>query len=152
MIQRIQTVYLFLACALCVVCLSTSLGQIYTAGGDKTAELFNLWMTMSDGHHTFQPWALFGILLVPATLSFLAIFMFRRRAVQMRTCILSIVILVGWYLTYAFFAYTLSKALSGTFRPSVTAALPFVSIVLLYLAFRGILKDEMLVRSLDRLR
>ena len=40
----------------------------------------------------------------------------------------------------------------GEFRPQVWASIPAINAILLYLAFRGILRDEMLVRSLDRLR
>jgi hypothetical protein len=44
------------------------------------------------------------------------------------------------------------EGLVGEFRPKVWAAVPAINSILLYLAFRGILHDEMLVRSLDRLR
>jgi len=106
-------------------------------------------MTETGGHN-FSPWALFAILVIVTTLTFLDIFLYRRRALQMRVLSLCMVLLVGYY-AYLIFFVIMFKG-DGTYTPSVTAALPFVCIVLDYLAFRGILKDEMLVRSLDRLR
>ncbi|MBO5872178.1 MAG: DUF4293 family protein, partial [Bacteroidaceae bacterium] len=37
-------------------------------------------------------------------------------------------------------------------RPQLCASIPAINAILLYLAFRGILHDELLVKSLDRLR
>ena len=152
MIQRIQTVYLMLAFALCVVCMCVSVGYFYTEEGERVGDLYNLWVHLADGHRSLKPWALFVLLLIPSTLTFFSIFMFRRRAAQMRMCVFNMILLVGWYICYGVFAYILGGVFEAHFRPSIMAAIPFASIIFLYLAFRGIMKDEMLVRSLDRLR
>jgi hypothetical protein len=95
---------------------------------------------------------MFVVLLIVGSLSFFNIFLFRRRALQMRICSFSIILLVAWYALYAFYIYRQGNGLEASFRPGWAAALPFCAIVFLYFAFRGILKDEMLVKSLDRLR
>ena len=62
---------------------------------------------------------------------------------------------VYWTIKVAGFLFALLLAavmMLGMMRPHWTAAFPAAALILLYLAFRGILKDEMLVRSLDRLR
>ena len=129
-----------------------SVGHFYSVDGEHVGDMYNLWVHLADGHRSFKPWALFVLLLIPSTLIFLSIFMFRRRAIQMRICVFNIILLVGWYICYGVFAYILGGVFEAKFRPSIMAAIPFASIILLYLAFRGILKDELLVRSLDRLR
>ena len=128
MIQRIQTVYLLICLLLTAVCL-----------------FFEI---KAENH----PWALTAIMAVTGVFEFMAIFLFRRRALQMRVCTFCIILLLGWYATYAAFAYLVGEGLVGEFRPQVWASIPAISAILLYLAFRGILHDEMLVRSLDRLR
>lgn len=128
MIQRIQTIYLLVCLILTIVCMYFELG--------------------ADSH----PWALPVIMGITGVLEFLAVFLYRRRALQMRVCTLCIVLLVGWYIAMAAFSYILGDGLVGEFRPQVWAAIPAVNAILLYLAFRAILRDEMLVRSLDRLR
>lgn len=116
------------------------------------AVLYNLWVLLPEGGRLWQPWALFALQLLVATLSFLAIFLYRRRMLQIRFCTFGIVLLLGWYIAYGVFAYLLSQRWGCTFRPDWTASLPFASIVFLAFAWRGIFKDELLVKSLDRLR
>lgn len=151
MIQRIQSLYMLVSTILGVVCLSLPLGKFFSESGEQYATLYNLWVHTCDKDlYSFAPWALFALLLLVTVLTFLNIFLFRQRALQMRILVFCIILIVGYYAWLAVFAFVSNGALS--FKPSVTAALPFVCIVLDYLAFRGILKDEMLIRSLDRLR
>ena len=159
MIQRIQTLYLLLATVLTVVCMSSCIGYYISEDGE-IGRLFNLgcWCAQDEGDYLLSShggsWALFVILLIESTLSFLNIFLFKYRALQMRICTFCMILLVGWYATYAFFAWYFLDSFytEVSFRVSVWVSLPCVSIILLYLAFRGIFKDEKLVRSLDRLR
>ncbi len=150
MIQRIQTLYLLLAAVLQTVCLCRPVGLFLGEDGELVARLFNLWTSSEDGTYSLAPWALFAILLIAATLTVISVFLFRTRALQMRAVSLSMVLLVGYYAYLALFVWLHLEGVS--YRPTVAAALPLVSIILLYLAFRGILKDELLIRSLDRLR
>jgi len=154
---RIQSLYLFLATILVVVCMASCIGYYISDDIDRAGQLFNLgcW-SYEDGHpmSNGSAWALFVLLLIESTLSFLNIFLFNYRALQMRVCSFCMILLVGWYATYGFFAWYFLDAFQTEvfFRVTVWAAMPCVSLILLYLAFRGILKDEKLVRSLDRLR
>mgnify|MGYP001034795872 FL=1 len=82
------------------------------------------------------------------TLVLLSVFLFKKRILQARLCLLSIVIqlvLVGYYGVQLFVgvAYLLTYFVFGV---------SLVSILLLFLARRAILKDEALVRSVDRIR
>ena len=82
------------------------------------------------------------------TLVLLSVFLFKKRILQARLCLLSIVfqlVLVGYYGVQLFVgvAYLLTYFVFGV---------SLVSILLLFLARRAILKDEALVRSVDRIR
>ena len=160
MIQRIQTVYLLLSIVCLVLCLCNPVGTITAADG-ASATMYNLWLSLTNPltgavDHVVSPWAaLFGLLVLTASLQTLAIFLFKKRALQMRTVNLSMLFLVAYYVVAVTFLY-ISKyedqSLLSAFRPTMWAALPFVGIVFSYLAFRGILKDQLLIKSLDRLR
>lgn len=155
MIQRIQSLYLLLATGLTVACMSNCIGFFISEDGEVLGKLFNLFfLDASEGATAqFTPWALFVILLITATLTFLNIFLYKHRALQMRVSSFCMILLTGWYAAYAAFAWLISGMLEAdSFRVALWAALPCVSLILLYLAFRGIMKDEKLVRSLDRLR
>lgn len=128
MIQRIQTLYLLICFVLTIVCVVFEIKE--------------------ENH----PWALTALMVLTGVLEFMGIFLFRRRALQMRVCTFCIILLLGWYAAYVAFAFLLGEGLVGEFRPQIWAAIPAINAILLYLAFRGILHDELLVRSLDRLR
>lgn len=171
MIQRIQTLYLVLAVALCTACLCLPLGNYVSEQGDLVGTLYNLWLhqpsqlgdtlhvadapvlaSEAAGTHSFAPWALFAILLLTASGLVFSIFIYRTRLVQSRLVMLCCILLVGWYIVYGVFGYMLGQSLDASFQLTPWASFPFFACVLSYLAFRAILKDEALVRSLDRLR
>ena len=161
MLQRIQTIYLLLAFAFCLACLCLPIAH-FIVGDDRASvlnsffdcyaqvDMYNLWL-VSEGKHVFYfcP-VLMGLLVITTGLVFIDIWLFKHRALQMRVATFSMILLVFWYIAYGIICLYLLGAIS--FRPHWAAALPFAALILLYLAFRGILKDEMLVRSLDRLR
>ena len=152
MIQRIQSIYLLISTILGVVCLSRPLGMFFSAQGVHEADLFNLWIKSAEtGHLNFSPWALFALLLAVTTLTFISIFLFKHRALQMRVVTFSMILIVGYHAVLGYLVYA-SHANGLTFRPSLTVSFPFIAFVLDYLAYRGILKDELLIKSLDRLR
>lgn len=152
MIQRIQTIYLIAAFALCIGCLCTPIAHFTTDEGMETVDMYNLWL-VSEGQHLFSfcP-VMMGLLVITAIIVFYAVWLFRRRALQMRLATFSMILLVAWYIAYGTISHLLCTELEASWRPHWTAALPAAALIMLYLAFRGILKDEMLVRSLDRLR
>ena len=153
MIQRIQTLYLIAAFALCIGCLCKPVAHFTIHEGlGNTADMYNLWL-VSEGRHEFYfcP-VMMGILIITALLVFLDIWLYRHRASQMRLAVFCMILLVAWYIAYGIICHVLSTSLHASWRPHWTAALPAAALILLYLSFRGILKDEMLVRSLDRLR
>ncbi len=161
MLQRIQTVYLFIVCVLSLVCLCTGVGT-YTVKGEEVATFSNFTFDTFGQFAAYEsagPWTLGVLLIVVVFLTIVSIMLFHKRMRQLRLTIMSSIMLVGYILTYAFFAYVykekLMLAVPGEmveFTPSVIAAMPVVSLILNALAIAGIRKDEALVRSLDRIR
>ena len=153
MIQRIQTIYLFLAFAFCIGCLCTPIAHfIVNEGMGRTVDMYNLWLVEEGKHLFYYCPVMFGILAITTVLVFFDIWLYKHRALQMRLAVFSMILIVAWYIAYGIISHMLCGEPGVTWRPHWTAALPAVAFILLYLAFRGILKDEMLVRSLDRLR
>ena len=121
-------------------------------GSYSEVDMYNLWF-VSGGKHVFYfcP-VLMGILVITTALVFIDIWLFKQRALQMRVVSFCMILLVFWYIAYCVISFYLICPAETLYRPHWAAALPAVALILLYLAFRGIMKDEMLVRSLDRLR
>ena len=136
MIQRIQTLYMLLACIASVFCMASCIGYFVAADGETTGKMFCLMLdTFRDGQteHHFTPWALFVILLVSSTLSLLDIFLFTRRALQMRLASFCMILSALWYAAYGAFVYVLGSDLDATFRFGWPAILPAVALILQYL-------------------
>ncbi len=153
MLQRIQTLYLLAALALCIGCLCLPIAHFHVTETGESVHMYNLWLVSSEGGHMFSfcP-VMMALLLITSTALFFDIWLFTRRALQMRLATFCMLLLVAWYIVYGILSYLLCTEMQATWRPHWTAALPAAALILTYLAFRGILKDEMLVRSLDRLR
>lgn len=150
MIQRIQTVYIFLATVLGIVAMCFSIGRFPAMEGVPEGTLYNYMATCGD-ERAYTPWfALAVLLVIPILLNALSIGLYKTRALQMRTLSLSMVLLVGYYA--ALVALVLLRKGDSSFAPTVFTGFPLVCLILDYLAFRAILKDDILVKSLDRLR
>lgn len=149
MIQRIQTVYLLIVAALAVVVISLPLGSLITPDS-AINEMTNLSITTADGTVSYDPWALFAIQMVSAVIALGSIFLFKKRVVQMRLCLFNMILLVGYYITLVSFVFMLKE--NNSFVPAWTVVLPFINIILNWLALRAIGKDEALIRSLNSLR
>jgi len=161
MIQRIQSIYLFIVCVMSIVGLFCNIGY-YTIGGITVADFTNFTFNTYDSLKEFQsagPWALGVLLIVVSFLSLISIMLYTKRMRQLRLTIISSILLVGYIITYAFFAYVYYEKLilfnmdaELSFRLSLMGCIPVISLILNILAIHGIRKDEALVRSLDRIR
>jgi hypothetical protein len=77
------------------------------------------------------------------------IFQYKTRKRQMLFCTFGILMLVAWV---ALFCYDHFYISGGAVRYPLYALLPIVSIILFWMAKKGIKHDDDLVRSADRLR
>lgn len=149
MIQRIQSVYLLIVAILSVIVISNHVGT-FIGTDNSITEFTNLSLVFQDGTESYEPWALFAIQMISAIISLVTIFMYRKRMLQIRLSLFNIILAVGYYATMITFVFMLKG--ESTFVPSWVVCLPFVGIVLDWLAIRAIGKDEMLVKAYERLR
>lgn len=150
MIQRKQTIYLLLALAALIVCLCLPIGKL-TNNAMQEAEVavYNIGLYTSTGLDAHP--VLFTDIVVVATLSFINIFLYNKRKLQMKICVVNIVLCLVWYAYYAFMALSMFKGI-GLFSMSFAVCLPLVAMILLILARAGIKADEELIRSMSRIR
>jgi hypothetical protein len=99
------------------------------------------------------------VLVVATLLPFVTIFLYKNRQLQIRLCGVECVLLLGAVLLVGAFTYSVCNNIFNDF--DITWAniairfpviLPLIALVLTPLAMRAILRDELLVRSLDRIR
>lgn len=154
-IQRWQSVLLFIA-ALCMGLFTfMSLGQIQLA--DYTLNFttlgFNYEGSASAGGPTgfmMHTWGFFVISLLSCLLPLINIFMFKNLKGQKRLCIIEILFLIAVITTGAIYAYTGFD--NGNVGWSSLVCAPFIALMADVLAFNRISADERLLKSADRLR
>ena len=157
MIQRIQTLYLMLVTLLMVVTLIFPLVFIGVDGHQVTLSAFTI--SDAEGVLSYASSWLGAVLVVATLLPFVTIFLYKNRQLQIRLCGVECVLLLGAVLLVGAFTYSVCNNIFTDF--DITWAniairfpviLPLVALVLTPLAMRAILRDELLVRSLDRIR
>lgn len=135
MLQRIQTIYLFLAALV-------SGGLIF---------VLQLWRNNGEPVYVEEVPAVLALFLASALVSIVTIFLFSNRKLQFVLGRLNIIlnfVLLGLFVYW-------SLKVSGESQISekgIGMLIPIVSIVFLVLANKAIKKDEDLVKSVDRLR
>ncbi len=150
MIQRKQTIFLLLALAALIVCLCLPIGKLTNSAtlGAEVA-VYNIGLYTSTGISAHP--ILFVDIVVVATLTFIDVFLYKKRKLQMKICVVNIILCLVWYAYYAFMALSMFKGI-GTFSMSFAICLPLVAIILLALARSGIKADEELIKSMSRIR
>lgn len=139
MLQRMQSVWLLFAaiCAFFTIRLSFYSGNLAVPGQPISYQYLNA---------AFNIW----ILVITVGLicaSVIDIFLYKNRKIQMRIVVVSL--LFSLFNIFLYYKQTL-KFTNGNY--ALTAVLSFLIPVFLFLAARGISKDQKLVKSLNRLR
>jgi hypothetical protein len=158
MIQRIQSVYLLFAVSALLAMFYFPLASFI--GGTNDQLVYFIYAVQSEipgSTPDIPPYFLYPILALTglaALLSFMAIFMFKNRKMQMklvRGSVVLILIMIGVFFFYS--APLLEKASGVAYAEyEIGAYMPLVAFVFLILAHRAIQSDEKLIRSADRLR
>ena len=152
MIQRIQSVFLFISLCFMLPMFFVPVAEfVYETGEILTFDFTGF--SFKEAEVTTRintQWSilLFGILI--CALNFIIIFLYKSRVLQIRLCIYNILLIAGLIGIIFFIVYNVQNVQAVWFRLPIV--FPVISIILHYLAFRGIRKDELMVLSLSRLR
>jgi len=137
MIQRIQTIYLFLAFLMVGI----------------LPFVFPLW-TLSDGKDYYFMQNQFYVILfgLSAAITIYTIISYKKRQTQFVANRLNIVLNLILLGLFVYHSLNLSGEAPVVSEKGIGMFLPILTIILLVLANKGIKKDEDLVKSVDRLR
>lgn len=150
MIQRIQTLYLLAVVILGIILIWQPVVQLVTP---ETAEELQIWELNALGGAPLQ--GLWGLLLTTALIPLLAlidIFLYRKRILQARLNIFTVMLCLGYYGVLAIYIWLAKMSMGVDWHILPWAAIPLICMVLTIMATRRILKDEALVRAADRIR
>lgn len=150
MLQRIQSVFLLLAAAAMLIASVTPLAKFLYNTDQAVFEAMGVYL---NGQLNDSTWGLFVIGAASSLLALFTVFLYKKRMLQIRLSIFNIVLMIGFYLYFGFVVYQLISVESLHFQKvGVGIIMPIIAIILTFLAIRRIGGDEILVRSLNRLR
>lgn len=154
-IQRWQTVLLFVAAALMAVFSFVSLGQIQLP--EQTLDFTTLGFNVegeSTGNapsgYITHTWIFFLLSIMSALLSLIAIFLYNNMPFQKKICLVTIVFIISSAATGCIYGYNTFDGAHVNWSSMIIApALAFISVCL---AYRRISADQKLLRASDRIR
>lgn len=155
MIQRVQTLFLLLTTLLPVLFLDGSILKFLNKSGTEIVLKFNgIWQTDLTGSLNLlnSQIPLSGTIFAIALLSLTAIFFYKKRKTQMKLTIILIVFSIVLLALIAYDIIMISNRYLVDNIVTVKMFIPLLILILSILAYRGIKKDEELVKSYERLR
>jgi len=155
MLQRIQTIWLFLAGVSIFLLFLFPYLQILNANG--TAKVIQVTGVFENiGGQVVSTRGFTGLTIATVLLGllpFLVIFFYANRKRQIALCYVTIVAILG----FSFWLVQTAKSVIGDIQLQIQnygigIILPSLSVLFIILALRGIRNDEKLIKSADRLR
>lgn len=147
MIQRIQTIYIFIAGLLIALLLKLDFAELAV---NEEWYVFNAKGILSAEKLIFNGLPVLAFILFITLLHLIILFLYKKRVRQMRLLGFTIILLLGLTGIMIYFLYAGFDAPQVAFK--VPMAFPLAAAFIDYLAVRAIGKDELLIRSMDRIR
>ena len=153
MIQRIQSIYLFLVAILNSLLFILPLNEMVSGSHILRLSIFGLSDITDHGNILIVDlFPLLVIVSVSILLSLVGIFLFKNRKIQMRLSMYTSILGLGTTFLTFFYAYQITSTNSTELGFSVGLLLPIISSIFAFLAFRAIKRDDKLIKSVDRIR
>ncbi len=134
--QRVQTLYIGIATALIVSLFFCNFARIIGPEGDEVTIRYS------------EKLLYLLVLIMLFTANVIALFSFKNRILQMRVCVLAAILLFAFQILVAVDVIRNMHDMVFSF----TAVFPLVAVILDIMAARGIMMDEMMVKTASSLR
>jgi Na+/proline symporter len=155
MIQRIQSIYLFLTTVLSFLFLKGGILNFINEKGDTIKLTFSgvVKTSGSNAPELIHSSLLIAVLIIIIVLlALITIFLFKKRNIQMMLAGLLTGVIATFIIACGYYYWLIVSENNGELVPGIKMILPVIMLILAILAYRGIKKDDRLVKSYDRLR
>lgn len=152
MIQRIQTIYLLISLiAWTLLFFNPVIGFTSEAGGAWLLFAGGI-KEVDGGKMALETLPMLILFVLVELLALISILTYRRRALQLQATLLNMILQVLSYGIIALYVIQGKNLLNAHPGLLFFSAMPLLAAVCSFLAFRGIRRDMLLLRALDRLR
>ena len=151
--QRIQTLYLFLSGVTATLLLLFTLFTV-TQSDPETIYAANFTGLIVSGWTSIKYFNLVSFVLTSLVtiISFVTIFLYKRRKLQIRLTIIGLLLMVAAIAAFGYMLWRQTDLMQATTQMRFWLILPIINLLCQYLAMRNIIKDDILVRASNRLR
>ena len=153
MIQRIQTIYLLVVAIIMTIPLYVPIAQLLIPN-DASYNFFTYGVVLIGENSVLQAhyWALLIKNIFTIGVPLVNVFLFKKRFLQLRLCIVEIILLIGTMILMLYHIHQFANKMNAEILYKFSLILHVICIIFMYLAIRGIIKDIKLLKSLDRIR
>jgi len=153
MIQRLQSVYLLLTTLLSFLFLKNG----FIAFSDESDSVINFTISGISGisgvsETLIKTLPVTLLMFIIPVVSFLTIFLYKNRRVQLILSKTILGFISAFIIALVVYSYIFISRYNAEIVPGIAMAVPVIQLILVVLAYRGIKKDDDLVKSYDRLR
>ncbi len=122
-------------------------GQETTYAANFTGLIVNGWTSIK--YFNLVSFVLTSLVTI---LSFVTIFLYKRRKLQIRLTIIGLLLMVAAIAAFGYMLWRQTDLMQATTQMRFWLILPIINLLCQYLAMRNIIKDDILVRASNRLR
>ncbi len=154
MIQRIQSIWLLISAIASGFLVKGGIINFIDATGQKYFTGFSGISKFADTGQELivRSIPLAALIIVIILLSVVSILLFKSRQVQKVFTLVLVALSLCLIILVTYYSYILLKNYGAELIPGFKMALPVIILIAAILAYRGILRDDRLVKSYDRLR
>ena len=153
--QRIQSLFLFIALVLNIAIFWLDLANVSLEGVLHSFNLYKL-QVVDSGEVLYSTIVLAILCSICITLCGVTLGMFKKRQVQIKLAKLLLLVQVGFLVAIFFIVdgavTSLTSGSAATVEYYIGSYLALIPLIFIFLAIKGIKKDEALVRAADRIR
>ena len=150
MIQRIQTLFWILAAGGIALMFVSPMAKL--SSNPELSFWLNGFMAEGAEEYARPTWPLGALGVVIMLINLITIFLFKKRELQMRLTIYTMILIVGLVGLGVFYLMVAAKDFNGDIKLMYFSVMPIVSLILNYLAWRGVRKDFLMLKAVDRIR
>ena len=157
MIQRLQSVFLFLTFIITGLLFFLPVIQLEIPQNNTDLNPFFLFYTskyvQAGNPSVFITYNWFSMILniIITGLAFFTIFLYKKQLLQLRMCLVNIILMIGLVILVSIQAYNIVIP-TGIWHIELGVCFPIIGFILTWLAMRGIIKDFSILKSYDRIR
>ncbi len=155
MIQRIQTLYLLITVLLSGLFLTGSILQTADSSGNGISMSIGGIYRTAGNSAPVRTGEMIPFAVISGAIPVIALatlFLYKKRKLQIKLTVLLLCFEVLLVIAGVYYFLVLLKNPAGNIIPGYRSVIPLLTVIFTVLAYRGVRKDENLIKSYDRLR